>query len=723
MDIKLEKQTLGSLARLSNVSTTEQVKSYVEGYIKEYSNNAFVHLSGDSNIGTLELSGNLKTTKIEANNAEFGYNNHAELCSVAEGSTNNAIAPFSHAEGDGESYAGSKTFTIKTVSDNKLSITLDTDISQIQLSDELIIQNSGASDVKKITCIDAASKTIALDSIIGTNTNVGSYVMVMHKPWLGTVTRGDGAHVEGYKNMAFEDAHAENIMNAAYGKYSHCHGNANKAGWMATAFGTGNSALGNGSIALGGANPTNSKYAVCDTNAIVRGANSFAWSGNGKYEVTKGGTFNINPIGGAKGFYIGQQSLPDIIHEIAQGRNIDDVNSKIVKLDINGETLTATIPPTQIIDENINKFKSVYNSDTDEYEDIEKTIDEINDEVEHLYVMPTENDDEYNYYQIVIVNENDTFTYSWKKITEKAKASYIKKDGDTGIGSLQLTGNLSVEESMSIGNNSHPFGQYSFNVGNSTNTYNKYSVAEGWESTAGTKVFMIKSILSDENILSLDNTNGILPGHIISYKLDANYDAYSTVLSNLTNTTISVYPSITSFKNENDANRLNSSAKIWIVGHPEIGSQYNNNNNNEGACHAEGQGSIAQALAAHAEGCYTLAVGRYSHAEGNQTSALAYTSHASGANAKAEHQNSYVWSGGSLYSSHDAGTFNINPANGANGFYIGDKTLSDIIDNAIKEHDAKILKDIEFDTSSEQDIDYLVNTLSTIIKKLGGTVN
>ena len=126
MDIEIEKQTLGSLARLSNVSTTEQVKSYVEGYIKEYSKNTFVHLSGDSNIGTLELSGDLKTTKIEANNTEFGYNNHAELCSVAEGSTNNAIASFSHAEGDGESYAGSKTFTIKTVSDNKLSITLDT---------------------------------------------------------------------------------------------------------------------------------------------------------------------------------------------------------------------------------------------------------------------------------------------------------------------------------------------------------------------------------------------------------------------------------------------------------------------------------------------------------------------------------------------------------------------------------------------------------------------
>ena len=127
-------------------------------------------------------------------------------------------------------------------------------------------------------------------------------------------------------------------------------------------------------------------------------------------------------------------------------------------------------------------------------------------------------------------------------------------------------------------------------------------------------------------------------------------------------------------------------------------------------------------LCSVAEGCYTLAVGRYSHAEGNQTSALAYTSHAAGANAKAEHQNSYVWSGGSLYSSHDAGTFNINPSNGANGFYIGDKTLSDIIDSAIKEHDAKILKDIEFDTSTEQDIDYLVNTLSTIINKLGGTI-
>ena len=232
-----------------------------------------------------------------------------------------------------------------TISTDKKTITLDTDISEIALSDELIIQNSGESNLNKITNIDVETKTIVLESEVGQYTVVGSYVMVMHKPWLGTETRGAGAHVEGYSNMAFEDAHAENIFNAAYGKYSHCHGNANKAGWMATAFGSGNSALGKGSIAIGGNTNTRDKYGVCDTNAIVKGDNSFAWSGSGKYEVTTNGTFNINPIGGTKGFYIGKEPLFNILsssqsHALS---NVEFETSKSTNIDYLAGILSTVI--------------------------------------------------------------------------------------------------------------------------------------------------------------------------------------------------------------------------------------------------------------------------------------------------------------------------------------------------------------------------------------------
>ena len=339
---ELSTQQLGKIARLSNVSTTEQVKSYVDAKIIGLN---YIHMSGDSNIGTLELSGDLTANSLSSLNATFGQNNISKSGSVAEGSSNHAIASFSHAEGDGDSYAGSKSFTIVTISTDKKTITLDTDISEIALSDELIIQNIGASDLNKITSIDVENKTIVLESEVGTNTKVGNYVMVMHKPWLGTVTRGDGAHVEGYSNMAFEDAHAENIFNAAYGKYSHCHGNANKAGWMATAFGSGNSALGNGSIAIGGDQNTQGKYGVCDTNAIVKGTNSFAWSGNGKYEVSTNSTFNINPIGGTKGFYIGNEPLFNILSSSQSNAlsNVEFDTSKSTNIDYLAGMLSTVI--------------------------------------------------------------------------------------------------------------------------------------------------------------------------------------------------------------------------------------------------------------------------------------------------------------------------------------------------------------------------------------------
>ena len=60
-----------------------------------------------------------------------------------------------------------------------------------------------------------------------------------------------------------------------------------------------------------------------------------------------------------------------------------------------------------------------------------------------------------------------------------------------------------------------------------------------------------------------------------------------------------------------------------------------------------------------------------------------------GISAEAIHTNSFVWNGNDNienYQSHgEHGTFNINPENGVNGFYIGEKTLCNIISNDVKE--------------------------------------
>ena len=66
---ELETQQLGKIARLSNVSTSEQVKSYVDAKVIDLN---YIHMSGDSNIGTLELTGNLTTNSLSSITATFG---------------------------------------------------------------------------------------------------------------------------------------------------------------------------------------------------------------------------------------------------------------------------------------------------------------------------------------------------------------------------------------------------------------------------------------------------------------------------------------------------------------------------------------------------------------------------------------------------------------------------------------------------------------------------
>jgi hypothetical protein len=97
--------------------------------------------------------------------------------------------------------------------------------------------------------------------------------------------------------------------------------------------------------------------------------------------------------------------------------------------------------------------------------------------------------------------------------------------------------------------------------------------------------------------------------------------------------------------------------------------------------HAEGESVIAKGPDSHAEGCTTEAAGYCSHAEGKYTTAAGAYSHAAGYRAKAQ-RNAYAWSGvesDTAYESNGDGTYNINPANGIEGFYIGQKNLKTIL--------------------------------------------
>ena len=101
--------------------------------------------------------------------------------------------------------------------------------------------------------------------------------------------------------------------------------------------------------------------------------------------------------------------------------------------------------------------------------------------------------------------------------------------------------------------------------------------------------------------------------------------------------------------------------------------------------HAEGYKTHAEGQYSHAEGYGTYAFGDYSHAEGKSTWASGNSSHADGYNVETKPLDSYsyAWNGDSTlyrrYSSHGAGTYNINPVGGLDGFFIGEQTLSEVI--------------------------------------------
>ena len=104
--------------------------------------------------------------------------------------------------------------------------------------------------------------------------------------------------------------------------------------------------------------------------------------------------------------------------------------------------------------------------------------------------------------------------------------------------------------------------------------------------------------------------------------------------------------------------------------------------------HAEGVRTKAAGINSHAEGYGTTASGKYSHAEGSGTTASGNGSHAEGykAQTKTEDDYAFSWSGDTKrtepYISHGKGTFNVNPVGGSDGFYVGEKKLTEVISEA-----------------------------------------
>ena len=131
-----------------------------------------------------------------------------------------------------------------------------------------------------------------------------------HAEGNNTTASGVYSHAEGYNTTASVScSHAEGDSTTASGFYSHAEGN------NTTASGFYSHAEGSSTIAGGLVSHADGFKSYATNNY------SFAWNGSTKntYGSHGDGTFNINPVGGVDGFYIGEKNLKTIITEVASG--------------------------------------------------------------------------------------------------------------------------------------------------------------------------------------------------------------------------------------------------------------------------------------------------------------------------------------------------------------------------------------------------------------------
>lgn len=111
-----------------------------------------------------------------------------------------------------------------------------------------------------------------------------------------------------------------------------------------------------------------------------------------------------------------------------------------------------------------------------------------------------------------------------------------------------------------------------------------------------------------------------------------------------------------------------------------------NNTTASGAySHTEGFASTSSGDYGYAGGYLSVSEGFFSYARGNSATAIGNYTYAIGPYISVTNEGAWAWngiiSGGTTYGSHGEGTFNINPVDGVDGFWIGEQTLSGWVDS------------------------------------------
>ena len=153
------------------------------------------------------------------------------------------------------------------------------------------------------------------------------------------VASGYASHAEGLGTTASGDtSHAEGSETAASGRYSHAEGFGTTASAYAShAEGFGTTASGFASHAEGSETAASGRYShASGYNAVASNITAFAWQGAAsdqfdepEYGSHGAGTFNVNPVGGLAGLWIGETNLAATLSAYATTGAVAAVHAEV----------------------------------------------------------------------------------------------------------------------------------------------------------------------------------------------------------------------------------------------------------------------------------------------------------------------------------------------------------------------------------------------------------
>ena len=201
-------------------------------------------------------------------------------------------------------------------------------------ADDYVVTNIDAAAVGKVKSVNTKTGDVVLDAqdvgalpLVEDANNYKTAVTIGRR----TGNVGENSLANGYGVVASGAySHAEGVDATASGIYSHAEGflttasgnNSHAEGYYATASGNNSHAEGFLTTASGDCSHAEGYYA----HTKKQDSSAFAWNGDETrttpYESHGSGTFNINPVGGMDGFWIGEQTLASILTNKADKADI-----------------------------------------------------------------------------------------------------------------------------------------------------------------------------------------------------------------------------------------------------------------------------------------------------------------------------------------------------------------------------------------------------------------